>query len=216
MPAHPCVSVFIRSSTNSANHSLDQVPTGAEKTPMGILDRIASGDETAMSDCLSQYGSLVWSIVRRRCANPTDAEDAVQDIFMDIWKSAGRYRATAGAESTFVAMIARRRMIDRLRRKKTRPSPSADNVDELVQPRSDDLRRIDDREQATLARELMNQLKPDERRVLELAIDGGLTHANIATHMRLPLGTVKTHARRGMIRLRELFNATQEKTKGGN
>ena len=72
-----------------------------------MLQRIASGDSAAVRECIDQYGPLVWSIARRLSRTPSDAEDATQEIFLDIWRSAGRYDASQGSDKVFIAMIAR-------------------------------------------------------------------------------------------------------------
>src|ERR1700689_3362888 len=86
-----------------------------------VLQRIARGDSAAVRECIDQYGPLVWSIARRLSRTPADAEDATQDIFLDIWRSAGRYDAAQGSDKVFIAMIARRRLIDRLRKATAEP-----------------------------------------------------------------------------------------------
>ena len=108
------------------------LPESGVGTQVGqsILERIAGGDERAVKECLDRYGNLVWSIVRRMTA-PADAEDAVQEIFVDLWKSAGRFEPERSSEAGFIAMIARRRMIDRLRSEERRPqnSPIPEDMD---------------------------------------------------------------------------------------
>ena len=94
-----------------------------------VLQRIASGDSAAVRDCIEQYGALVWSLARRLSRSPSDAEDATQEIFLDIWRSAGRFDAAQGSDKVFIAMIARRRLIDRLR--KTSAEPPMDPVETL-------------------------------------------------------------------------------------
>ncbi len=94
-----------------------------------MLQRIASGDAAAVRECIDQYGPLVWSIARRLSRTPSDAEDATQEIFLDIWRSAGRFDASQGSDKVFLAMIARRRLIDRLR--KTSAEPPMDPVEAL-------------------------------------------------------------------------------------
>src|SRR5687768_16447720 len=80
-----------------------------------ILNRIANGDATAVQDCLKTYGGLVWSLARRMLRHPDDAEDVVQEIFIDVWKNAARFDPSRSSETTFIAMIARHRIIDRIR-----------------------------------------------------------------------------------------------------
>src|SRR5215212_9595046 len=85
-----------------------------------ILQRIAGGDQTAVQDCLNQYGNLVWYLVKKFNGNAEDAEDAAQEIFIDIWRNAARFDAAKAPEAAFITMIARRRLIDRLRKHKRR------------------------------------------------------------------------------------------------
>jgi len=95
-----------------------------------ILQRIATGDGTAVQDCLDKYGGLVWSIARRMLRNTDEAEDAVQEIFVDIWKNAGRFEESKSSETTYIAMIARRRLIDKIRYATRRIS--ADSLDDIL------------------------------------------------------------------------------------
>lgn len=167
-----------------------------------ILKRIALGDRSAVDDCLDAYGGLIWSIARKMLRNSDDAEDAVQEVFIDIWKNAGRFDETQSSETTFVAMIARRRIIDRIRFANRRIS--ADSLDDML---TEPAQRGDEQMQicveAREAAKAMNALRPEQRRVLELSIVQGLSHQEIADATGMPLGTVKTHARRGIMQARE-------------
>ena len=86
-----------------------------------ILQRIADGDKTAVQECLDTYSGLVWSLARRLIGFSDEAEDAVQEIFIDVWKNAARFDEAQASETTFIAMIARRRLIDRIRRIQRQP-----------------------------------------------------------------------------------------------
>lgn len=169
-----------------------------------ILQRVADGDRTAVEECLKKYGGLVWSIARKMLRNSDDAEDAVQEIFVDIWKNAGRFDETKSSETTFIAMIARRRLIDKIRFSTRRIS--ADSLDDvLLEPftRADKDMQIS--LEAQQAAEAMRNLRPEQQQVLRLSIIQGMSHQEIADATGMPLGTVKTHARRGLLQVRELM-----------
>jgi RNA polymerase sigma-70 factor (ECF subfamily) len=140
---------------------------------------------------------------------PSDAEDATQEIFLDIWRSASRFDASQGSDKVFIAMIARRRLIDRLR--KTSAEPPMDPMEALDMVASGDQDASSETsmeaEQATRA---LAQLRPEQRQVLELGLLHGLTQSEIATRLNMPLGTVKSFMRRGLIKVRENMNIDAE------
>jgi RNA polymerase sigma-70 factor (ECF subfamily) len=159
----------------------------------------------AVQACIDEYGGLIWSLARRLCASPAEAEDAVQEVFIALWQNAEKYDETKGTEVTFVAMIARRRLIDS-GRKHQRRQRLIEEAGTQARPEPIDTRqRLAQAEEARQAAEAMERLSEDQQRVLKLAIHQGLTHEEIANTTGLPLGTVKTHARRGLIRVRELL-----------
>lgn len=174
--------------------------------PDGILRRIASGDAEAVDECLRQYGGLVWSLARRFTTDHAEAEDAVQEVFIDVWRSSERFDENVGSEATFITMIARRRLIDR-HRKRTRQIDTAALVEESVPGEVEERDRLEVAEDVEKARDALAKLRTEERRVLELSIYQGLSQSKIAEATQMPLGTVKTHARRGLIRLREMLGA---------
>jgi RNA polymerase sigma-70 factor (ECF subfamily) len=165
---------------------------------------VAVGEAAAVDECLGQYGGLVWSLARRLCPRHEDAEDAVQEIFVEIWRHAGKFDPEVASEATYITMIARRRLIDRYRRRR-RDLDTASLKDEVVASDAGHERQTEISDEAAHARQYMQQLRPEERQVLELSINHGLSQSEIAQATDLPLGTVKTHARRGLIRLRELL-----------
>jgi RNA polymerase sigma-70 factor (ECF subfamily) len=155
---------------------------------------------------MATYGGLVWSLARRQLRSHADAEDAVQEIFIDVWRNAARFDPAVASESTFIAMIARRRLIDRFRKRSREVDTSALPEELLTADPLED--RAEIVEEAQRVREHMQRLRPDERRVLELSGLHGLSHAKIAEVTDLPLGTVKTHARRGLERLKRMLAAS--------
>jgi RNA polymerase sigma-70 factor, ECF subfamily len=169
-----------------------------------LLKRVANGDSGAVKEVMDQFGGLVWSLARRSCYNPADAEDATQEIFLDIWKSASRYDESKGSETLFVAMIARRRLIDRIRRQGREPYMEDVDAPGLELPTRNDS-EAETFTEAALAAKAVATLKPAQQRVLELGLLQGLSHSEIADVTGMPLGTVKTQMRRGLIRVRELM-----------
>lgn len=170
-----------------------------------IFERIAAGDESAVGECLTRFGGLVWSFVRRYVSDPMEAEDAAQEIFVALWRNAERYDPGIASESTFVAVVARRRLIDRLRKAgKVLRCQSLDVETPISIPATRSAVELAD--DASQAIACLQELRPDERRVIELSVFGSLTHEEVAERSGLPLGTVKTHLRRGMQRLRTLLS----------
>jgi len=180
-----------------------------------ILQRVAKGEDGALKDCMEQYGGLVWSLARRMLYDRAEAEDAVQDIFVDLWKNADRFDESIAAEQTFVATIARRRLIDRLRKRGRRPSsePLHDSTESATDGETGD--QVWVTEEARVASKAMEGLSEDQQRCLRLSIFQGLTHESISESTGLPLGTVKTHIRRGLIRVREALANRESASAGG-
>jgi RNA polymerase sigma-70 factor (ECF subfamily) len=166
-----------------------------------LLPRIASGDRSAVAETIDRYGPSVRALARR--ALGAEADDAVQDVFVAVWQSAGRFDPSLGSELTFVMTLARRKVIDRLRSKSRRPdfAPLPAEPFSASDPSVDP----DLADSAAKARQALSQLRPEERNILELSLLQGLSQTEVAERTSLPLGTVKTHARRGLIRLRALL-----------
>jgi RNA polymerase sigma-70 factor (ECF subfamily) len=167
-----------------------------------ILERVARGDQRAVRQCIDEFGGLVWAIARRMTRSRADAEDAVQEIFVDVWRSAARYDASQGTEKVFVTTIARRRLIDRIRRGRVNSMMDTEEVLE-------DLRYAEPgnggevRAEAERAARVVARLRPDQRKVLRMGLLEGMTHSEIAAATGMPLGTVKTQMRRGLIQVRQ-------------
>ena len=174
--------------------------------PDSILRRVAEGDRAAVRECISRHGGLVWSLARRSCGASGDAEDAVQEIFIDLWANAARFDPSVASETTFVAMIARRNLVDRRRKEARRPRLN-DLPEALVGDSPGPPERLDALDETDRAVRALESLGSDQRTVLTLSIFDGLTYDEIARKTDLPLGTVKTHARRGLINLRRELGA---------
>ncbi|HET9625397.1 MAG TPA: sigma-70 family RNA polymerase sigma factor [Kofleriaceae bacterium] len=176
-------------------------------SPEPVLARVAAGDPESIRTCLERYGGLVYALARRYESAGSDVEDAVQEVFVDLWKSAGRFDPAIAGEATFVAMIARRRLIDRRRARDRRPTSEllaepGTHVDPGAPP--------DVRAEAAQAARALDGLRPDQRRVLVLACHG-MSHSEIAHETGLPLGTVKANVRRGLAAIRDALSDVPSK-----
>jgi RNA polymerase sigma-70 factor (ECF subfamily) len=163
-----------------------------------LLVRAARGDEAAVRACLKRFGPIVWGLARRLTPTAADAEDAAQEIFLDLWRHGARFDAGRASEEAFVAVVARRRLIDRRRRLQRRPVTATLTLADEPGVHGDAERCAE----AGQAARAMGGLRVEQREVLRLAIAEGLTHEEIAERTRMPLGTVKAHARRGLNRIR--------------
>ncbi|MEQ8845653.1 MAG: sigma-70 family RNA polymerase sigma factor [Phycisphaerales bacterium] len=170
-----------------------------------VLPAIAQGHPEAASALLDRYGGLLWTLARRMSPTAADAEDAVQDILVELVRSAHRFDASIAGESTFIATVARRRLIDRTRKRgRERTEPGEERIRTLEDSRSPE--RASNRalfgEDARRAFEAMEALSDQQRRCISLWACHGLSHEQISRATGLPLGTTKAHIRRGLMRLR--------------
>jgi len=174
-----------------------------------ILERIAGGDQAAVQECMDAYGDLIWSLARRFLRNSADAEDAVQDIFIELWGSAARYDRSVASEVAFVSTIARRRLIDRLRQHTRRPG--MDSIDdeefgELRQPSV--MAQMEEESDVAVVERVLATMEPEHRKILSLSLYEGYSHSEIAEQLSMPIGTVKTRVRRGLIYIRDQLKIT--------
>jgi RNA polymerase sigma-70 factor (ECF subfamily) len=167
------------------------------------LERVAAGDRSAMRACIERYSRLVWSLALRLSPSRADAEDGVQDVFLALWQSAARFDKTRSSEATFITVVARRRLIDRLRKSGRTPGNDAPPFDAERVPAADDLQMLlEANADARQAAQALAELAPDRRKVVALSVIEGMTQEEIAQTTQLPLGTVKSHLRRGLLSVR--------------
>jgi RNA polymerase sigma factor (sigma-70 family) len=188
--------------TEKANYDPQRVVKADDPTtPDLILPRLAAGDARAMRDCIDRYGNLVWGIVRRSIKDTTEAEDLVQEIFTEIWKKAAFFDARVASEITYIGLIARRRSIDYLRRQGRQPGfETLEAAESIAIPNAAVASISCDPE---TVKSSVAALPEDTRQLFQLFFEDGFTHPEIAEKTGLPLGTVKTRLRRGLISLRE-------------
>jgi RNA polymerase sigma-70 factor (ECF subfamily) len=167
-----------------------------------FLSRIAGGDDDAMRRCLEVHGPLVWGIVRRQVSDHGAAEDLTQEIFTEIWKGASKHDPGLSSERGYIAMIARRRTIDWIRQRTRLPelAPLTEHMEIPAGVAAPGL--MLDRE---ILRHALESLSEETRRLFHLHFDRGMSHGEIAAETGLPLGSVKTALRRGLIEARVLL-----------
>ncbi len=166
------------------------------------LERIADGDRGAVADCIETYSGLVWSLARRFLSNEADAEEAVQEIFMELWEKAQSYDPSVAGEVTFISMLARRRLIDR--RRKLDREPVSEPFDEMQPALSEDGQRVLEASAETQrVLDVIRTLKPEQQEVINMSSWLGMSQGAIAKQTGIPLGTVKSYMNRGLIKIRE-------------
>jgi RNA polymerase sigma-70 factor (ECF subfamily) len=172
-------------------------------TDGALLSALRSGDESAMAPLYDRYSSIVYSVALRVLTDTAAAEDVLQEVFMQLWRNPDRFDANRGALAPWLAVIARNRAIDALR--KRHPETDIDDVVVSVHP---DLAGQAERSRAVeKVRGILDGMPAPQRAALEMAYFEGLTHTEIAAKTGEPLGTVKTRIRAGLIALRKAFEA---------
>lgn len=168
-----------------------------------VLGQVARREPGSLDFCIERYSNLIWSLARRYSPSQTDAEDAVQEIFLELWQKAERFNPAMSAESTFVTMIARRRLIDRYRKFSRTVETASAEKDFDDQPASSEAQRAELIDEAAKATRCLDSLVSNQRDILRRSIHEGKSHSQISAELEIPLGSVKSFARRGLIQLRQ-------------
>lgn len=178
----------------------------AEESQVQLLRRIAAQDRQALAECYDQLAGPLFSTATRILGDVHEAEEVVQDVFVQIWEKAATFDAALGSPFTWAMRITRNRSIDRLRSRQRRANLAAQFEENLA---------VTGENQGTVASEQLDPeavrhiratvstLPTDQKRVIEMAFFGGLTHFEIAEALGEPLGTIKARIRRGMMKLRD-------------
>jgi RNA polymerase sigma-70 factor, ECF subfamily len=178
-----------------------------------LMQRVAAGDEQAISSLYDRFGTLVFKASRQVLSSRAEADDAVQEIFIRLWRSADRFDPRRAKLVTWVMLIARRYLIDALRRRTSKPV--AGGLDEETWVESQEHRSLapsqgtlNDESRARL-KERLAELPSLQRTVIEKAYFEGLTLREVSEQLGAPLGTVKSALSRGLLRLRDRMKAEQ-------
>lgn len=163
----------------------------------------ARSQQTALAELYDRYGRPAYGLALRVLRDETLAEDAVQEAFLGVWRTASRFVPERGTASTWILTLVHRRAVDLVRREERR---RADPLERAIEPSSGS---VDDEAWLRLQRErvqhALRQLPDQQREALELAYYGGFTQSELAERLGLPLGTIKSRVFAGLARLRELL-----------
>jgi RNA polymerase sigma factor (sigma-70 family) len=168
-----------------------------------LVALVARADEDALAELYDRFGRVAYGLALRIVRDPGLAEDAVQDAFLAVWRSAGRFVAERAKASTWILTLVHRRAVDLVRREQPRrtepletaPHPTAEGTEDQAWLRL----------QRTRVQEALARLPDKQREALELAYYGGFTQAELADRLGEPLGTIKSRMFSGLARLRELL-----------
>jgi RNA polymerase sigma factor (sigma-70 family) len=169
-----------------------------------LLSLVASSDEQALAELYDRFGRVAYGLALRILRDETLAQDAVQDAFLTVWRSADRFLAERSKASTWILTLAHRRAVDLVRREDRRRGDPLESVPEPAAPTTveDDAALGFERR---IVQEALLRLPPEQREALELGYYGGLSQSELAERLGQPLGTIKSRMFAGLSRLRDLL-----------
>jgi RNA polymerase sigma-70 factor, ECF subfamily len=168
-----------------------------------LLTRVKGNDQRAMTELFDRYGGMVYSVALRVLNDPGQAEDVMQEIFFQVWRSPHSFKEGRGSLGAWLAVMARNRAIDALRRRK--PSDSVDDV--VLASRENLASEVERTALMSKVRRIMKDLPSEQQKTVELAFFEGMSHTEIAARTGEPLGTVKTRIRSALLSLRKAIEA---------
>lgn len=178
-----------------------------------LVARLAGGDEQALACLYDSTNRIVYGLALRILGDPSSAEDVTMEVYLQVWRTAESYDRQRGTVSSWLVTLVRSRAIDCLRSRKARRAELEENVDEVANLRDSrpdpELASVE-AGRSRIVQKAMANLSPDQREAIELAYFSGLSHAEVAAQTGLPLGTVKTRIRLGMLHLRKLLGPYAE------
>lgn len=173
-----------------------------QRDDAALVARLRAGDEQAMADLYERYSSIVYGVALRVLRDTTAAEDVLQEVFLQLWRNPQAFNADRGRLAPWLAVIARNRAIDALRKR-----PPEEDIDELPISTGVDLEDAASRRLAVeKVRGVLAALPQEQRNSLEMAFFEGMTHTEIAAKTGEPLGTVKTRIRSALLAVRKAFS----------
>jgi len=176
-----------------------------QKRDQECLKRVEAGDARALAELYDRFTPLLYPVVLRILRSPSDAEDALQDSWVQVWKRASTYDASRGTVAAWLLTVARTRALDRYRSMASRGKAESQVDPEPVNKPADPSASAESVQRSERVRRALDQLQPQQRQVLEIAYFQGLSQSETAERLGAPLGTVKSWTRQGLLRLRELL-----------
>jgi RNA polymerase sigma-70 factor, ECF subfamily len=195
------VGVRDRTSRREETERLSSAERQAVSPDLATVTAMKSGDQSAIAELYDRYSSIVYAVALRVLGDTMAAEDVLQEVFLQLWRNPGAFDAARGNLAAWLAVIARNRAIDALRRRK----PETDIEDVIVSVAPDLAANADRTRAAEKVRGVLQDMAPAQRAALEMAYFEGLTHSEIASKTGEPLGTIKTRIRAGLMALRKAF-----------
>ena len=189
----------------------ERPPTDAESRQAELIRGVAGGDEQALASLYDATSRTVYGLLLRVLSDPSSAEEVLLDVYAQVWRQAASYCPERGRPLAWLTTIARSRAIDRLRRGRQEHQLTVPLEEASRAARGESVEEgVLAGEVGAVVRAALDALAPEQREVIELAYYGGMSHSEIAAARNLPLGTVKTRTRLGMMRLREALRPAWE------
>jgi RNA polymerase sigma-70 factor (ECF subfamily) len=174
------------------------------RTDEELLAAIAAGDERALAELYDRLGRIAYGLALRVLRDPALAQDAVQDAFLGVWRTAASFDARRGKAQTWVLTLVHRRAVDVVRREDRRRTELLDDAPIAAGESTEEEASV--REQRRAVQTALARLPQDQREALELSYYGGLTQSELAERLGIPIGTVKSRVFAGLAKLRELLD----------
>jgi RNA polymerase sigma-70 factor (ECF subfamily) len=195
----------------SSASSADAAPDDRQ---LNLIQRVGRGDQAAFGELYDKTAPLVHGVVLKVVRDPSQAEEVVQEVFVELWRIAPRFDPAKGTVTSWVATIAHRRAVDRVRSEQSARNRVERESTRFERPHDEVADGVVARDQTQFerrrVRRALDHLTSMQREAVELAYFGGHTYREVAVLLDVPEGTIKTRIRDGMIRLRDELGAPNE------